>query len=145
MPTLEEDFQRVRGRGERHGIGLDLRRLSELIGRQPGCYESESTAYEGDEAAILAKITRRIAEYPGGFLVMKLDGRVAGFINSGYAWQVVMSDEAFKELFGHDPAAPNVVIMSVAIDAAFHGRGHASTMMRTSWAGCARPPRRPST
>ena len=95
------------------------------------CYEIESTAYEGDEAATLAKITRRIAEYPEGFLVMELDGRVAGFINSGCAWQVLMSDEAFKELVGHDPAAPNVVIMSVVIDPAFQGRGHASAMMRT--------------
>jgi ribosomal protein S18 acetylase RimI-like enzyme len=41
-----------------------------------------------------------------------------------------MSDETFKELVGHDPAAPNVVIMSVVIDPAHQGKGYASPMMR---------------
>lgn len=97
----------------------------------PRCFEIESTAYEGDEAATLAKITRRIADYPAGFLVMAVEGQVVGFINSGCAHRVVMSDEAFKELVGHDPAAPHVVIMSVVIDPAHQGRGHASALMRT--------------
>lgn len=95
------------------------------------CYEIESTAYEGDEAATLAKIRKRIAEYPEGFLVMERGGQVIGFINSGCAHEVVMSDEAFKELVGHSASAPNVVIMSVVIDPAFQGRGHATVMMRT--------------
>lgn len=42
-----------------------------------------------------------------------------------------MSDEAFKELVGHDPAAPNVVIMSVVIDPAQQGKGYATLLMRT--------------
>ncbi|MDM0001894.1 GNAT family N-acetyltransferase [Variovorax sp. J22P240] len=95
------------------------------------CFEIESTAYEGDEAATLARISKRIAEYPQGFLIMELDGRVIGFINSGCADSVVMSDESFKELVGHDAAAPNVVIMSVVIDSAYQGRGYATTLMRT--------------
>jgi GNAT superfamily N-acetyltransferase len=95
------------------------------------CFEIESSAYEGDEAATLAKIHKRIAEYPQGFLVMEMAGRVIGFINSGCAHEVVMSDEAFKELVGHDAQAPNVVVMSVVIDPAFQGQGHASVMMRT--------------
>jgi GNAT superfamily N-acetyltransferase len=94
------------------------------------CFEIESTAYEGDEAATLAKITRRIAEYPQGFLVMEIDGRIVGFINSGCAHAVVMADDAFKELVGHDAEAPNVVIMSVAIDPAFQGRGLSTILMR---------------
>lgn len=32
------------------------------------CFEIESAAYEGDEAATYAKIATRIAEYPQGFL-----------------------------------------------------------------------------
>ena len=94
------------------------------------CFEIESSAYEGDEAATLAKIRKRIALYPQGFLVMELAGRVSGFINSGCAHEVVMSDESFKELVGHDAQAANVVIMSVVIDPAFQGQGHASVMMR---------------
>lgn len=95
------------------------------------CYEIESAAYEGDEAATQAKISKRIAEYALGFLIMELDGKVIGFINSGCAYNVIMSDESFKELVGHDAAAPNVVIMSVVIDPACQGRGYATLMMRT--------------
>jgi diaminopropionate ammonia-lyase family len=95
------------------------------------CFQIESTAYEGDEAATLWKISKRIAEYPRGFLIMELQGRIVGFINSGCAHAVVMSDESFKELVGHDPSAPNVVIMSVVIEPACQGRGYASVMMRT--------------
>ncbi|MFK0088715.1 GNAT family N-acetyltransferase [Pseudomonas sp. NPDC090755] len=95
----------------------------------PRCYQIEATAYEGDEAATLEKITTRIAQYPEGFLIMEEAGQVIGFINSGCAFEVVMSDEAFKELVGHSPQAPNVVIMSVVIDPASQGKGYASRMM----------------
>lgn len=93
------------------------------------CFQIESTAYEGDEAATLEKIRTRIAQYPEGFQVMELGGWIAGFINSGCAHDVVMSDEAFKELVGHDPQAPNVVIMSVVLDPEYQGKGYASRMM----------------
>ena len=95
------------------------------------CFAIETTAYEGDEAATHEKIATRIAQYPEGFLIMELDGEIIGFINSGCAFDVVMSDEGFKELIGHDPAAPNVVIMSVVIDPALQGKGYASLLMRT--------------
>jgi GNAT superfamily N-acetyltransferase len=44
---------------------------------------------------------------------------------------VVMSDEPFKDLFGHDANAPNVVIMSVVVDSAVQGKGHSRLLMRT--------------
>lgn len=94
------------------------------------CYEIEAAAYEGDEGATPEKITTRIEQYPEGFLVMTLNEEVVGFINSGCAFDVTMSDKAFKELVGHDPAAPNVVIMSVAVEPAHQGQGYASTLMR---------------
>ncbi|HEK1691824.1 Acetyltransferase (GNAT) family protein [compost metagenome] len=95
------------------------------------CYEIEIGAYEGDEAATLEKIRTRIAQYPEGFLLLEVDGKVVGFINSGCAHDVVMSDEAFKELVGHDPAAANVVIMSVVVDTACQGKGYAKLLMNT--------------
>ncbi|HKT97570.1 MAG TPA: GNAT family N-acetyltransferase [Paraburkholderia sp.] len=95
------------------------------------CYEIEISAYEGDEAATREKIATRIAQYPDGFLVMERHGRVIGFINSGCAYEVVMSDEAFKELVGHDAQAPNVVIMSVVVDPAEQGKGYSSLLMQT--------------
>lgn len=93
------------------------------------CYQIETSAYEGDEAATWEKIAMRIEQYPEGFLILELDGEIAGFINSGCAEQVVMSDEAFKELVGHDPRAANVVIMSVVVDPALQGRGFAGLLM----------------
>ncbi|WP_147696010.1 GNAT family N-acetyltransferase [Vogesella mureinivorans] len=94
------------------------------------CYAIESSAYEGDEAATAEKIALRIAQYPAGFLVLECDGELVGFINSGCAHQVEMADEAFKELIGHDPAAANVVIMSVVVDPAWQGHGYAGLLMR---------------
>jgi GNAT superfamily N-acetyltransferase len=94
------------------------------------CYAIESSAYEGDEAATAEKIALRIAQYPAGFLVLECDGVLVGFINSGCAHQVAMADEAFKELIGHDPAAANVVIMSVVLDPAWQGHGYAGLLMR---------------
>ncbi|QXH44336.1 GNAT family N-acetyltransferase [Pseudomonas xanthosomatis] len=93
------------------------------------CYEIEIGAYEGDEAATLEKIRTRISQYPQGFLLLEDQAGIVGFINSGCAHDVVMSDEAFKELVGHDPAAPNVVIMSVVVDPAQQGKGHARRLM----------------
>ena len=49
-----------------------------------------------------------------------------------------MADEAFKELVGHDPAAPNVVIMSVVVDPAHQGKGHAARLMRRFVDDCRR-------
>ncbi|CAM2152279.1 N-acetyltransferase domain-containing protein [Pararobbsia alpina] len=94
------------------------------------CFAIEASAYEGDEAATPQKIATRIAQYPQGFLVMEVGDEIVGFINCGCAHDVVMSDEAFKELVGHDADAPNVVIMSVVIDPAHQGQGYASLMMR---------------
>ena len=97
----------------------------------PRCFQIESSAYEGDEAATFEKIALRIDQYPTGFLIMEIDGETVGFINSGCAHDVVMSDDAFKELVGHDPAAPNVVIMSVVLDPAYQGKGLSTLLMQT--------------
>lgn len=94
------------------------------------CFEIESSAYEGDEAATREKIATRIEQYPQGFLVLEAGGEVIGFINSGCAFEVRMADEAFKELVGHDASAPHVVIMSVVLAPAHQGQGHASRLMR---------------
>ncbi|MBF6031549.1 GNAT family N-acetyltransferase [Pseudomonas sp. P115] len=93
------------------------------------CFEIEISAYEGDEAATLEKIATRIAQYPQGFLILEADHEIVGFINSGCAHEVVMSDEAFKELVGHSADAPNVVVMSVVVDTAHQGKGYSKQLM----------------
>ena len=93
------------------------------------CFDIEISAYEGDEAATLEKIATRIAQYPQGFLILEAEGQTVGFINCGCAYDVVMSDEAFKELVGHSAEAPNVVIMSVVVDPAQQGKGYSKALM----------------
>ncbi|WP_281995472.1 GNAT family N-acetyltransferase [Ruegeria faecimaris] len=93
------------------------------------CFEIEIDAYEGDEAATLEKISKRIEVYPNGFLVLLVEGEIVGFVNCGCAHEVEMSDEEFKELVGHDPDAPNVVIMSVVVDPAHQGKGLSRALM----------------
>jgi hypothetical protein len=56
----------------------------------PRCFQIESSAYEGDEAATFEKIALRIDQYPAGFLIMEIDGETVGFINSGCAHDVVI-------------------------------------------------------
>ncbi|MFJ4141170.1 GNAT family N-acetyltransferase [Pseudomonas sp. NPDC089734] len=94
------------------------------------CYQIEISAYEGDEAATQEKIATRIEQYPQGFLLLEDEGEIVGFINCGCAFDVVMSDEAFKELVGHSSDAPNVVIMSVVIDTSRQGKGYSTLLMR---------------
>lgn len=93
------------------------------------CHEIERTAYEGDEAATREKIRTRIERYPEGFLLIEVEGVIAGFINAGCTDRVEMSDESFKELAGHDPAGRHAVIMSVVLDPAFQGRGLTTILM----------------
>lgn len=93
------------------------------------CFAIETSAYEGDEAATRAKIATRISTYPEGFLIAEVDGQIVGFINAGCSYEVEMSDEDFKELVGHDPKAPNVVIMSVVVDPSEQGKGHSRALV----------------
>jgi len=93
------------------------------------CFEIETSAYEGDEAATFEKISKRIDGYPDGFLILEREGEIVGFINCGCAHEVQMSDDAFKDLIGHDPDAPNVVIMSVVVDPLHQGKRLSKVLM----------------
>ena len=95
------------------------------------CYEIETVSYGGEEAASRDKIEKRIIEYPEGFIVLELNNRVVGFINSGATDKVDLSDEEFKELIGHDPRGKYVVIMSVAVHPDFQRQGFASKLMNS--------------
>lgn len=93
------------------------------------CFEIESVSYSGDEAATRDKILKRIKNYPQGFIVLENDREIIGFINSGATHEVMLSDEAFKELVGHDPEGKYVVILSVVVHPDYQGKGMASKLM----------------
>ncbi len=93
------------------------------------CFEIESVAYVGDEAATREKILTRIETYPQGFIVLENDSEIIGFVNSGATQEVELSDEEFKELVGHDPEGKHIVILSVVVHPAYQGKGMASKLM----------------
>ncbi|MGI0119782.1 GNAT family N-acetyltransferase [Zooshikella sp. RANM57] len=93
------------------------------------CFEIETVSYQGEEAATCEKIAKRITTYPDGFMVIEIDGQIIGFINSGSCDQVIMSDESFKELIGHDPNGKHNVIMSVVVHPDFQGKSISSILM----------------
>ena len=92
------------------------------------CYEIESISY-GDEGATKEKIKKRISTYPTGFVVLEINNNIVGFINSGATNNVVLSDEEFKELVGHDENGKDIVIMSVVVDSAFQKKGYAGKLL----------------
>ncbi|GGK75651.1 GNAT family N-acetyltransferase [Amphritea balenae] len=94
------------------------------------CFEIEITAYSGDEAASKEKILKRIRTYPEGFIVLENDQEIIGFINAGASHKVEMSDEAFKEMVGHDPDGKYVVIMSVVIHPDYQRQKLAGKLMQ---------------
>lgn len=93
------------------------------------CFAVERAGFDGESAAPLSSIAKRIAQYPEGFLLIELDGDIVGFINSGCAHQVEMADHSFKDMIGHDSQAPNIVIMSVVVDPDYQGQGLAKALM----------------
>jgi ribosomal protein S18 acetylase RimI-like enzyme len=106
-------------------ISMREARISDL----DRCYEIESTAYAGDEAASQEKIRKRIEVYPEGFLVLEFEGAIVGLINSGATDHVQLSDEDFKDLVGHDPQGKKIVIMSVAVLPDFQRKGLAGELI----------------
>lgn len=93
------------------------------------CYEIESLSYASDEAATREKIATRIKNYPEGFMLIEDGNTIIGFINSGSTDHVVMSDDQFKELIGHDPQGQHNVIMSVVVHPDFRGQGFSVVLM----------------
>jgi len=109
--------------------------MSRLNFRQPTrsdidrCYEIETTSYAGDEAATKEKILKRIETYPQGFLLLENEKEIIGFINSGATDNIQLSDEAFKELVGHDEKGKMIVIMSVVTHPDYQKQGMAGRLV----------------
>ena len=97
--------------------------------KQKTAYEIETVSYGGDEAASKEKILKRIRTYPEGFIVLENEREIIGFINAGATDNVVLSDEEFKELVGHDPNGTQIVIMSVVVHPDYQGQGMAARLM----------------
>jgi ribosomal protein S18 acetylase RimI-like enzyme len=93
------------------------------------CYTVESGCFLPSEAASRTRIEKRIKIFPQGFLVAELGDTVIGHINSGSTGKEDITDEAFKDLVGHDNDGHNIVIFSLAVLPEFQKRGIAKYLM----------------
>ncbi|WP_419787528.1 GNAT family N-acetyltransferase [Pseudodesulfovibrio sp.] len=87
------------------------------------CHTIESLSFPASEAAQASSLEKRITNYPEGFLVAEMDGRVIGQVNSGSTSKDDITDEEFKQLIGHDPEGGNIVIFSLSVHPDFRKLG----------------------
>lgn len=92
------------------------------------CYTIESICYTTD-AATREKIKKRIELYPDGFLVAELKGQIVGMINSGSTNRDDITDEAFKDMVGHEKNGKNIVIFSLAVLPDYQRNGVSKKLM----------------
>ena len=93
------------------------------------CYAIEAACYRS-EGATKERIKRRIQIFSEGFLVASHEGRIIGFINSAATDREDITDEALKDMVGHEKEGKNIVIFSVAVHPEFQGRGVSRELMR---------------
>lgn len=93
------------------------------------CTRIETACFTPSEAASEQSIGIRINTFPQGFCVAELDGEVVGQINSGATDKDDITDEAFKQLIGHDPDGKNMVVFSLSVLPAHQGKGVAKALM----------------
>ena len=93
------------------------------------CHAIETACY-GPEGATRARIERRIATYPKGFLVAQAGEEIVGFINSGASHKDDISDEEFKDMVGHQEDGRNIVVFSLAVQPQFQKRGISRKLMQ---------------
>lgn len=93
------------------------------------CHGIETACFEPSEAATEDKIRKRQQLFPEGFLVAEMNRKVVGFINSGATDKPDLSDEAFKDLIGHDSAGRHMVILSLAVHPVYQGAGMSRVLL----------------
>ncbi|MGE4192583.1 MAG: GNAT family N-acetyltransferase [Pseudodesulfovibrio sp.] len=93
------------------------------------CHTIEARSFPPSEAAWTSSLRNRIENYPEGFLVAELDGRVVGQVNSGSTDKDDITDEEFKQLIGHEPDGRYMVIFSLSVHPDYRNRGIADRLM----------------
>lgn len=94
------------------------------------CHTIEARSFPPGEAALTSSIAARINHYPEGFLVAEYGGQLIGQLNSGATYKDDISDEAFKQLIGHDPEGHNLVIFSLSVLPEYRNMGVASGLLQ---------------
>lgn len=94
-----------------------------------GCYLVEISGFPPEEAATRETIQRRIDAFPEGFLVAEINGRIVGMLNSAATHKEDISDEALKQLVGHDAGGRNMVVFALVVLPEFQKRGIARQLI----------------
>jgi ribosomal protein S18 acetylase RimI-like enzyme len=93
------------------------------------CYAAEISGFPSEEAASRETIQLRIDTFPQGFFVAETDGRVVGMANGAATNKEDISDEALKQLIGHDINGRNMVVFALAVLPGFQKQGIARQLM----------------
>ena len=93
------------------------------------CFRVEISGFPPEEAATKETIKLRIETFPQGFLVAETNGKVVAILNSAATDKEDISDEALKQLIGHDPAGKNLVVFALAVLPGYRKQGIANQLM----------------
>lgn len=94
-----------------------------------GCFLVEISGFPPQEAATRETIKLRIDTFAEGFLVAEIDGRIVGMLNSASTNKADISDEALKQLIGHDADGRNMVVFALAVLPEFRKQGIAQQLL----------------
>lgn len=93
------------------------------------CYVVETYGFSPEEMASRETIQLRIETFPQGFFVAEVDGRVIGMANGACTNKDDISDEALKQLVGHDEGGKNMVLFALAVLPEFQKQGIARRLV----------------
>lgn len=92
-------------------------------------YQVEIACFPEDEAASKDSMQKRLSQFPQGYVIAEMDGKIVGHINSGATDKDDISDETLKALIGHEANGKNLVIFSVAVLPDYQKQGIASALL----------------
>ncbi len=95
------------------------------------CCTIESACFTASEAASKASLETRIKVFDDGFLVAEWNGTVVGQLNSGATHKDDITDEAFKQLIGHQPDGKHLVIFSLSVLPEHRNQSIATDLLRS--------------
>lgn len=91
---------------------------------------AESECFPPAEAAARETLADRLATYPGHFLLLFSQGRLAAYVNGPVVRGRNLEDYMYADASVHDGAGDWQMIFGLGTLPAFRGRGYASALMR---------------
>jgi len=93
------------------------------------CFAVEIAGFPPEEAAVIETIQLRIENFPQGFFVAEVHGRIVGMVNGACTNKEDISDEELKQLIGHDINGRNMIIFALTVLPEFRKHGIAKQLI----------------